>query len=295
MGSFFKIFYFLFLIIFLRSGFGLAELTEVTGADGVEVNLKQPAQRIISLSPDMTEILFSIGAGKNLVGVGSSSDYPKQALSLPIVAGVRTINLSRILGLNPDLIIAWQDGTSVFDINKLRELGIPVLVIESEKLSDISKWMRDLGVLTGHENQANQEANNFDLSLKKLNLENKNKNKNIRKEKIKVFVQVGSQPLFTLGSASIQSEIIILCGGENIFGDKLNTAFQVAQSAVIERNPDLMIGMAPTDWSLWSGWPEIKAVRNHQELEINSDIFSRPGPRILEAVSEVCSAIKKAP
>jgi len=284
-----KYFLFLIFLFFFKSSFGLAG---VTGADGVEVNLKTPAQRVISLSPDSTEILFAIGAGNDLVGVGSSSDYPKQASSLPIVAGVRTINLPRIVGLNPDLVIAWQDGTSVFDINKLRAMGIPVLVIESEKLSDISKWMRDFGVLTGHEKLANQEANNFDLNLKKLSFKNKNLD---NKKIVKVFIQIASQPLFTAGCGSIQSEIINLCGGENIFGEINSPAFQVAESAVIEKNPDLMIGMEPADWSVWSDWPEINAVKNHQELEINSDIFSRPGPRILEAVEQVCEAIKKAP
>ena len=279
--------YFLVFIFFICSGssFGLAG---ITGADGVEINLKTPAQRIISLSPDMTEILFAMGAGKNLVGVGSSSDYPAQALNLPVIAGVRTINLPKILALNPDLIIAWQDGTSVFDIHKLRDLGIPVLVVESQKLADISHWMRVLGVLTGNSKKADLLANNFDLSLKNFK---KISNKN-NKTKPKVFVQISDQPLFTAGGLSIQSEIINLCGGENIFENKLTPALEVSEISVITKNPDLIIGLAPTSFDLWADWPEINAVKNHQEIKINADIFSRPGPRILQAVDQVCGAIK---
>ena len=274
------------LLFFLMPLFSFAENISITGSDGVVVNLNKPAHRVISLAPNLTEILFSIGAGNLIVGVGEDSDFPKAAQDIPIVAGIRTINLERILGLKPDLIIVWEDGTSPLAIESLRELHIPVLVTQSEHLSDIPILMQNLGVLTGQGPEGLVEAQKFKKTLnfyENMGLE--------KKSKIKVFIQIGLPPLFTAGGESIQSEIINICGGENVFNDIPRAASEVSMEAVMVKNPDLIIGMAPFDKAIWNDFEDLNAVKNKAELAINPDLFARNGPRVLLAVKQVCEAI----
>ncbi len=281
------------LIYFLIPDFLNAEINKnifIMGSDGQSIILNSPAKKIISLAPSVTEILFDIGAGDSVIAVGAGSDFPKEAQRLPIVAGVRTINLERIVSMNPDLVIAWNDGTSPLAIESLRRLNIPVLVIADSHLSDIPKLIQILGKVTKKNQEADKQAQVFTQALNFY--QTKYSHKNLKN---RVFIQIGSLPLFTAGGDSIQSEIVNICGGENIFGDINRAASEVSIEAVIERNPDWIIGLEPFDRTIWTHWPEIEAVKNHQELEINPDLMASNGPRVIVAVRQICQAMHEIP
>lgn len=287
--SFFRVLIWIVILGWIIPGYLSADIN-VVGADGVNLNLISPATRVISLVPSVTEILFKIGAGKNLIAVSEGADFPKEAELLPRVSGVRTVNLAAVLSLQPDLIIAWDEGTSPLEIQAMRNLGLKVLVIKDSELADIPVLIKLLGQVTRQEKLANQQAEKFQ---KVLNFYQTQQKKNQPSPKVKIFIQIGSPPLFTAGKNSIQSEIVELCGGQNIFDDIPRAASEVSERAVIERNPDWIIELKPFDQNFWENWPEISAVKQHQELAIDPEIFASNGPRVLGAVEMICKAIKK--
>ena len=128
---------------------------------GRSVTLAQPAKRIISLAPHLTEDLFAIGAGGQLVGVVSYSDYPKAALKIPLVGGYTGVDLEKIRALRPDLIVAWQSGNPPAQLQKIAALGIPMFYDNSQTLKDVPTVLERLGVLTGQADGATAAAQQF--------------------------------------------------------------------------------------------------------------------------------------
>ena len=139
---------------------------EVIDDNGDRLKLANVAQRIISLSPNTTEILFHIGAGKKIVGADEYSNYPSAANDIVRVNNHAAANYELILSLKPDLVIAWQSGNGEKIISRIRELGIPVFVVETGNLDDIPNLYRRLGALTGQHKLAHIQAENFTSVLR---------------------------------------------------------------------------------------------------------------------------------
>jgi iron complex transport system substrate-binding protein len=144
---------------------------EVTDDDGKLVVLAQPATRIISLAPSLTEIIFAAGAGNKVVGVVEFSDFPEAATQIPIVGRHDLLNLEAILALEPDLVVSWKTGNPQISIDRIRGFGISVYVAEPIQLQDISKHMKNLGALAATTAIAESAAAQFDETLRRLQLE----------------------------------------------------------------------------------------------------------------------------
>ena len=140
----------------------------VTDDEGKTVSLAQPAQRVVSLSPHATEMLYAIGAAEELVGVTRYSEYPEQAKSLPVVGDFRQIDLEKVLVLKPDLIVVWSGGNPPKPVGKLERAGIAVFYSNPRRLADIPGNMVRLGMLTGHEDQARKVAGQWNGRLDRL-------------------------------------------------------------------------------------------------------------------------------
>lgn len=247
-------------------------------------NVGFPAQRIISLAPNLTEMLFAIGAGKNIVGVSVDSDYPAAAKGIPIVANAGQLNIEAIIASKPDLIVAWQGGNPQAQLDELERFHIPVYTFQFTKISDITAAMLKLGQLTDHVAQAAKQVQKFNEKLSEI------KKSQIHSAQIKVLYLLWQTPLITVGKNTLINQAITLCGGENIFADLIATAPTVSLASVLQHDPAVIFsGFKNANWkNYWRQWPQIAAVQSHRLYFINPDLMQRPGPRFVLGVQEMC-------
>ncbi len=277
---------------------GLFLMTQVVAAvsvmddEGKTVLLTQPAQRVVSLSPHVTELMYFIGAGKQLVGVTQYSDYPEQARLLPIVGDFSQLDLERVLVLKPDLIIVWSGGNPPKQVEKLKQAGIPIFYSHPRQLKDIPDSMIRFGQLTGHEEQAQQQALQWNQRLNKLKQQYRNRTL------LRVFYQVSDMPLVTLNGKQMISEVIGLCGGINIFADMSVLAPHVGTEAVLAANPEVIVSTLGVrqkeELSRWQRYSQLDAVRYKNLFSIHPDWLNRPGPRIIDGVEKMCRQFDEA-
>lgn len=253
--------------------------------------MDRPPQRIISLAPHLTELLFSIGAGRRVVGVIEHSDFPEEAKALPRVGDASRIDMERILSLRADLVVAWQSGNSAADIKKLERMGMPVYVTEPRRLSDVAALLRGLGRLTGRQAKAREMAGAYLEKLEAL----RHKYQDARP--VTVFYQIWQRPLMTISGRHIISDAIRLCGGRNVFSDLEAVAPTVDLEAVIAAQPEVIIanGAAGDDGTVqefWSAWPTLVAVERRHVYTIPSSAMARPSLRIMEGVEALCGILE---
>ena len=258
----------------------------LTDDTGRIIVLAAPAARIVSLAPDLTELVYDAGAGRALVGTVSYSHYPPAARKLPRVGDAFSVDLERLLALRPDLVLAWAGGTPQFLIERLRALKLPVLVIGTRRLVDIAHNLELIGHATGHERQAQAAAQTFLAGLAKLRGEYANR------KPLRVFYEISVTPLYTVGGRQIISRMLELCGGRNIFGELHALAAPVSLGAVLARNPQAIVTGsdkgAATRLRAWQRWPQISAVKTGSLFSISGDFLARATPRILLGGQQLC-------
>ena len=250
-------------------------------------------KRIISLAPNITEVLFYIGAGEKIVGADEYSNYPEAAKDILRVNNYAAANYELILSLQPDLVIAWQSGNGDKIINPLRKLGIPVFVVETQKIDEIPSLFRRLGELSGHKGQAEQLAAAFTTRLKDLRVAQANKSV------VRTFYQIWDEPLITLNGEHMVSDIIELCGGVNIFGDAIPLVPYVNIESIVAADPQVIIAGGsqeekPMWFESWQQWGGVSAVINKQIYLIPSDLMQRHSVRILEGAELMCGHLDSA-
>ena len=260
---------------------------------GEKLRLQQPAQRIISLAPNITESLFFIGAGEQVVGADEFSNYPEAAKDIARVSNYAGANYERILSLQPDLVIAWNSGNGEQIIKRIRNLGLPVFVIEPRSLHDLAAVVIKLGMLTGHPDQAEQRATEFERGINEL------ADKYSARKPVRVFYQIWNEPLITLNGKHLISDVLRLCGGENVFADAAPLVPYVNLEGVIQADPEVIIASGSSDDSpawlgMWRQWPQITAVANNQVYYIPPDLMQRHSLRILEGARQVCQYLQEA-
>ena len=274
---------------------GLQANAAVTAQDdeGNKVTLDKPAQRVVSLAPHVTELLFAAGGARKVVGVVDYSDYPPEAKALPRVGSHRQIDLERLIALKPDLLVVWLHGGAARQLEPLRKLGIPVYVSEPHRLADIGATMRRLGQLLGTDAEAGRSADAFDRRLAAI------ESRYASRPPVKVFYQVWDRPLYTLNGSHTASDAIRLCGGENIFASLPVTAPTVTVEAVLKENPEVIVsGNRPNQDSAgletWKQYPSLLAARRGNLFTIDADQLVRPGPRILDGTAGLCERLDEA-
>ena len=263
---------------------------EVIDDNGDKLTIANAAQRIISLSPNTTEILFHIGAGEKIVGADEYSNYPQAANKIVRVNNHAAANYELILSLKPDLVIAWQSGNGEKIISRIRELNIPVFVVETASLEDIPDLYRRLGQLSGYADQANTQAEKFSQRLNQL------RKSFSSKKDIRVFYQIWNEPLMTLNGDHMVTDMIELCGGINVFSDAAALVPYVNIESVVAANPQIIIsgGKNKTDLldsGFWRKWSGISAVKNQHLYAIPSDLLQRHSDRILDGTRLMCEYV----
>ncbi|RRO04120.1 vitamin B12 ABC transporter substrate-binding protein BtuF [Pectobacterium aquaticum] len=243
-------------------------------------------QRVISLAPHATEMAYAAGMGEQLVAVSAWSDYPPEAKKLEQVASWQGINLERILALKPDLILAWREGNPQRPLEQLANFSIPIVYLDAKTLDDIPASLRQLATYSRHPEQAERAATDFQQEIGKLQHAGERHNAT----PLRVFIQFGTQPLFTSSKATLQSQIVSLCGAENVFSDSPVPWPQVSREQVLRRQPQaIIVGGAPERISsVQAFWQPQLAV---PVITVNEDWFSRSGPRLLLAAQQICSQL----
>lgn len=265
-----------------------AEISAIDDANHT-LRLARPAQRILSLSPHATELLFAAGAGDRVIAVVEYSDFPVAAKSLPRVGSYSALDLERIARLKPDIAIAWGSGNPPGQVAQLARLGIPVFVSEPKRLEDIPATLRRLGQLA-QTAAAEKAASSFENRLSAL----RSRYSGLRS--IGVFYEIWNQPLMTVGGNHVISAAIALCGGRNLFAQLTQPAEAVELEAVLRANPEVIVasgmGEQRPDWlDHWRRWPQMAAVKHGNLFFIPPDLLQRHTPRLLDGAEQLCVAL----
>lgn len=259
--------------------------------DGNTVTLQKPAQRVISLAPHITELLFAAGGSSHVVGVVEYSDFPEAAKKIAQVGSNRELDLERIMALKPDLIVVWRHGESERQIEMVRKLGIPMFHSEPQKLDDIPDDVARLGQLMGTEAAAGRTADQLRGQLADL------RKRYASRPVVRSFYQVWDQPLYTLNGRHIITDALHLCSGENIFGKLPVTAPVVSVEAVLQENPEAIFATAEKNYggvSMWKAYPTLAAVRNGNLFTIDGNLLNRAGPRMIAGAAQLCEKLELA-
>lgn len=263
-----------------------------TGVDGVEVTIDEPADRIVSLAPHLSELLFDAGAGDALVGAVAYSDYPPAAREVPRVGDAFRVDLERIVALEPDLVLAWESGNPADAVSRLRELGVPVLVTETRELADIPRLVGVLGRLAGTGATAGRAMERFRRRIDSL------REQYAESETVRVFFQATARPLYTVGGRHVITEVIELCGGRNVFDSLGDLAPTVGEEAVMAADPRVIVAGSqpgePKPLERWRRWPAMRAVSSGHLYRMDGDLIHRATTRIAKGAEQLCRILDEA-
>lgn len=249
----------------------------------------QQGERIISVAPNLTELLFAAGAAEQLVAVSEYSDFPEAAKSLPRIGDAFRLDYERIVALSPTVAVIWESGTPPEVRTRLEGLGIRVVGIPTLKLDDIAVGLETLGALAGTEKVAAAAAAGFRAEIASLRAEYR------ERPKLRVFVQIDDAPLFTVGGGHLITEIVELCGGSNVFADATSLALPVDLESVLARAPQVILSTDDGDpVEYWARFAGIAAVATGSVYRAPADLLARPSPRISQGAAEVCSELDDA-
>ena len=262
----------------------------VTDDRGVRLRLDTPAERIVALAPSITELVYAAGAGGTLAAVPRFSDYPLEAAALPLIGDASSIDAERVLSLRPDLVIGWKSGNRLADIARLERLGLRVMVIEPAALSDLPRVLRMIGALAGTAPVAENAARAFEDGVTALQVRYEGATK------VRVFYEIWHQPLMTVNSHHKISDVIRLCGGENIFAALPVLTPVVSLEAVMARRPEVVLGggsavSADELTALWRKHADLAGLRDLPVVRIDPDAIQRQTPRVLQGAAAACAAL----
>lgn len=281
----------------------------VTDDVGRSVELAAPASRIVSLAPHITESLFAAGAGEKVVGVSEGSDYPEAAGKLPRVGGVaggmrpggagrpERFDLAAIAALKPDLLIVWEDGAVSSHISRLKRLGLPLYVSKPRRIDDVAANIERYGELAGTQETARGAAQAFRARHAEL------RKRYGARPTVRTFYQVGhqigSQPLTTVNGEQLVSDVMRLCGAENIFAGRLQDLPAVTLEEVLAANPEAVVVSGSEEeraqrLEMWRHWPRLSANLLNNRFFIAAELIDRPGPRVLDGARRLCEQMERA-
>ncbi|ABB24010.1 MAG: cobalamin-binding protein [Pelodictyon luteolum] len=265
-----------------------------------EKHAETPAQdarrpKIVSLAPSLTEMLFAIGAGDQVVGRTSACDWPVEAKAIPVTGAFGRPSLEVLASIHPDLAIDVDLADEKMG-EKIKGLGIRLETISCKTPEEIPDALRRLGRLTGHEKQADSLAAVITEGLGRYRMKAEERMKaREKKTRPSVYLEIWDDPFWTGGSGSYTSALIECAGGRNI-GDVVEKEyFEISQEWVIARNPDIIACMymaretsAAGDVMKRPGWGHLRAVKGgHVYDGFDNSLFLRPGPRVLEGVERL--------
>jgi iron complex transport system substrate-binding protein len=257
----------------------------VTDQLGRNVTVPDEPRRIVSLAPNITEIIFDLGQERRLVGVTRYSDFPPEAEKLPKIGSYVHLDLEKIVALKPDLCIAIKDGNPIAVANRLESLKIPVYAVDPKNLETIMQTVIEIGGLINAEKRADLLVQNMDFRIQKV----KSLVSNIT-YRPRVFFQIGVSPVVSVGTQTFIHGLIVLAGGINLAeGPIIYPRFSREQ--VLALSPEIIIITSMARAAIfeqvkaeWSKWPHLPAVRDQRIFLEDSNFFDRPTPRLVDGL-----------
>lgn len=265
-----------------------AQPVEATDARGRLLRLEQPARRMVTLAPNLTELAFAAGAGQRLAGVARYSDFPPEAKRLPVAGDALQLDLEGLFALRADLVLAWQGGTPPDAVARIERAGLPVFVVAAARLQDIAEGLTQIGRLAGTEAAASEARRSFEAAMSRLRA------RGVEGPVLRVFYEIWDRPLMTVSDRHLISEIIGLCGGVNVFGGQASLTPEVSREALIAARPDVVLGGTsadrPGDFAgRWAALPP--PLNRWPARHVPADLIQRPTPRVLEGARRVCAEL----
>jgi iron complex transport system substrate-binding protein len=253
----------------------------------------QPASRIVSLAPNITELLFAAGAGDHVVAADEYSDYPPAAKNLPRIGNAYALDLERVLALKPDLVVAWKSGSEARKVARLRELGVRVFLSEQRALEDVPRAIETFGRIAGTETVAHAEAAALRTRYRKL------AERYAHTAPVRVFYEIWNPPVMTINGKHMIDSVLRLCGGKNVFADAPALTPTVTAESVVAADPEVIIAsgagnVKPEFLDAWQSWRRIAALRHGFVTWIPADLIDRAGPRIFDGAEQACSILDRA-
>ena len=262
-----------------------ADITVVDDS-GTTLVLAEPARKIVSLSPHLTELLFSLGVGDRIEATVDFSDYPEAALNIPRLGNAFSVSVEAVIEQSPDLIVAWMTGGNHRTFEQLRALGYPVFVNEASSLVGIAVAVQQLGILVGKPDRGLELAESFRVDLERLRQSSSGEGSP------KVFFQISDAQLYTVNSQHLIGQAIEVCGAENIFSDVEFFVPMVSYESVVERNPDVLVVSSPYPGykSAWDDrWNDLGW--GGRVRTIDASLITRPSLRMLEGIEMLCETL----
>ncbi|MDH5222467.1 MAG: cobalamin-binding protein [Betaproteobacteria bacterium] len=258
---------------------------------GHAVSLVAPAQRVVSLAPHLTELMYAAGAGERMAGAVDYSDHPAAARALPRIGSEASIDLEALVALRPDLVVAWPNAGSVRTVERIAALGIPVFRSEPRELEDIARTIETLGRLAGTQAPARAAARAFRERAARIAAEFS------RRPAVRVFYQVWDRPLITVNGDHVISKVIELCGGENVMAGLPGIAPEIDRERVLRADPQAIVasgvdGARPAWLEDWRAFPSLAAVRGGHLYAIRPELLQRHTPRLLDGAEELCRILE---
>jgi iron complex transport system substrate-binding protein len=248
------------------------------------VHLGGPAQRIVSLAPSITECLFAIGAGDQVVAVTDYCNYPPEARRKPRVGGMVNPSMEAVIAQRPDLIVLSMEGNIREDFRRLTSLGVQVYVTNPRTMEGIHRSITQLGVLTGRADNAAQVVEAMQAREEAVRL------RTSRLTPVRTLLLVSLQPLICAGSNTFINELLERAGAANLAARARGNYPTYSRETVIANNPDVIILMSDllsdpaTVTRFFPEWTIVSAIRHKQVYRIDADVVSRPGPRSVDAL-----------
>lgn len=269
------------------------------------VTLQAPATRIVTLTPHAAELIYAAGGGDRIVGTVEHSDYPAAARALPRVGDALQLNPETLLALRPDLIIAWQTSAMAGLETTLRALGIPVFYSAPRRLADIPDNLDKLGTLMDTGPVAHAAAQTLRDRIRELEDRYAATPASpapphepvaplpADADRVTVFIQIGTHPLYTLNDSHIISDVLRVCGARNMAGASHVIAPMISIETVLAARPDIIL--VPRDLaSAVDYWQRYTPALQAPLLSIDGDLMYRPGPRLVAGTAALCEQIQAA-
>ncbi len=259
---------------------------------GRKVTLAHVPRRIVSIAPGATEMLFAAGAGERVIATSEFSDEPAAAKKIPRIGDSNAIDIERVVALQPDVVVVWEGGSNLAQVNRLESLHVPLYRQKLEKLADIPVSLRRLGALADTRAVADKAALDIEARLARLE---KRYGKTTGPT---VLLEVWNRPIYTVGGTHMMTDSLRLCGARNVFADLKDQGPSIDTEAIIGRDPEIIVAVAPpgvaAEWlAEWKRFGTMRAVKNGRLIPFEDQRLTRLGPSAIAGTEALCEAINK--
>lgn len=259
----------------------------ITDDAGRSVEIAARPERIVSLAPANTEILFALGAGDRVVGVTSFDDYPAEVAGIAKVGDFTGPNLEAVAAANPDLVLV-TGGVQADVITKLEQLGATVLSVDPQTLAGLYEDISEVGLAIGASEESAAVIEQMQSEVAKIS------DAVASKEPVSAFVEIAQNPLYTVGSATLMDEMVSLAGGKNVVTEAGYVPYSTEQ--LVKADPQVYLATLgsmsdPSALKERAGFESLQAVKNERVYVLDDNLVSRPGPRVVEGIRQIAEAL----